>query len=389
MGHTAQSNSRVGLIYMVEKKLVERTLALALLLLTLTACEKQPPVAESVRAIKTMTVSDLASAQLRQFSGIVKATDFSQLSFEVGGKVETVRVNIGDHVVQGQVLATLDERDFKLDVEAAQADLAKARADRVYKKAELERETSIFQKGAGSQRKVDRAQYNYKASKAAVDFAAAKLNLARRDLEKTELEAPYDGYIAVRNVQPHMEVRPGQSLFRIDAEGESEVVVGVPETTVHSLVNGSQASVTFPTLPGQTLEGRISYIGSAASAGNLFPVKVALLDPPATVSPGMTAEVTFSLKDGAGDGGYLIPLKAILPTKNPGKGFVFIYDPKDSTVRKSPVQTHGGQTNMAIISEGVKAGDILAVAGVSFLADGLKVKLMQAGNQPPSQPAAP
>jgi len=358
----------------------EKILALTVLLFLLTACDKEPRVAERVRAIKTMTVSDSADVRTRQFSGIVKATDFSQLSFEVGGKVETVKVNIGDHVVRGQVLATLDERDFKLNVAAAEAEVIEAKANRRHKKAELDRETSIFRQGAGSQRKVDRARYFYEASRAAVDLALAKLNLAKRDLEKTTLHAPYAGYIAVRKVEPHVEVLPGQMLFRLDGEGTLEVVVGVPETTVHSLVNGSRTDVAFPTLPDETVQGRISYIGSAAGAANLFPVKVALTDPPANVSPGMTAEVTFQIKSDD-NGGYLIPLKAILPTKDPMTGYVFIYDPKTSTVRKTLIHGEGpGRTNMAIVSEGIKPGDILAVAGVSFLTDGLKVKLMQPDN---------
>ena len=361
--------------------LFEKILALIVLLFLLTACGKEPPVAERIRTIKTMTVAESAGAKTRQFSGIVKATDFSKLSFEVGGKVETVKVNIGDHVVRGQVLATLDERDFKLNVAAAQAELIEAKANRRHKKIELDRESSIFQQGAGSQRKVDRSRYRYEASSAAVDLAQAKLNLAERDLEKTTLHAPYAGYIAVRKVEPHMEVLPGQELFRVDGEGAMEVVVGVPETTVHSLVNGSQTSIAFPTLPHETVQGRISFIGSAAGTGNLFPIKVALIDSPANVSPGMTAEVTLRLKRGKNEQGYLIPLQAILPTKDPRTGYVFIYDPKSSTVRKSVVHTHGGQTNRVVVSDGLKAGDILAVAGVSFLADGLKVKLMPADNR--------
>lgn len=358
----------------------EKLLVLTVWLFLLTACDKEPRVVERVRAIKTMTVSGSADAKTRQFSGIVKATDFSQLSFEVGGKIETVKVNIGDHVVRGQVLATLDERDFKLNVAAAQAELIEAEANRRHKEVELDRETSIFRQGAGSQRKVDRARYLHKASRAAVDLALAKLNLAKRDLEKTVLHAPYAGYIAVRKVEPHMKVLAGQILFRLDGEGAMEVVVGVPETTVHSIVEGSLTGVTFPTLPDETVQGRISFIGSAAGTGNLFPIKVALIDPPKNVLPGMTAEVTLRLWRDEGEGGYLIPLKAILPTKDPRAGYVFIYDPQSSTVRKSVVHTHGGQTNMVVVSDGLEAGDILAVAGVSFLADGLKVKLMPAGS---------
>jgi hypothetical protein len=54
-----------------------------------------------------------------------------------------------------------------------------------------------------------------------------------------------------------------------------------------------------------------------------------------------------------------------------------VYDPKTSTVKKTQIRTRGGQRNMSIIEEGLSAGDIIAVGGVSFLADGMKVKIME------------
>jgi len=73
---------------------------------------------------------------------------------------------------------------------------------------------------------------------------------------------------------------------------------------------------------------------------------------------------------------YLLPLAAIGPGTQRGEGFVFIFDPDTSTVRKSLVLGRGATDNMVAIYQGVKAGDVVAVAGVSFLSDGQKVKLL-------------
>ena len=75
--------------------------------------------------------------------------------------------------------------------------------------------------------------------------------------------------------------------------------------------------------------------------------------------------------------GYLVPIQAILPAKEARQGYAFVYDPETSTVRKTPIRTLGSERNMTVVSEGLSAGDIIAVAGVSFLADGMKVKLME------------
>ena len=91
----------------------------------------------------------------------------------------------------------------------------------------------------------------------------------------------------------------------------------------------------------------------------------------------MTAEVSLAMKEDKQTAGYLVPIQAILPAKEAGQGYAFVYDPQTTTVRKTPIKTLAAQNNLMIVSEGLSAGDIIAVAGVSFLADGMKVKLLE------------
>ena len=90
----------------------------------------------------------------------------------------------------------------------------------------------------------------------------------------------------------------------------------------------------------------------------------------------MTAEATFELKGGEIGDGYAVPGHAVKPTIEANRGFAFVYQPDTSTVKQTPVRWRGVKDNMIVILEGVSPGDILAVAGVSFLSDGMKVKLM-------------
>jgi multidrug efflux pump subunit AcrA (membrane-fusion protein) len=110
---------------------------------------------------------------------------------------------------------------------------------------------------------------------------------------------------------------------------------------------------------------------------NAFPVKVELIDPNEKVKPGMTAEANLFMKDENQQPGYLVPLQALLPAPEANRGYAFVYDPETSTVKKTPVRSRGTEHKKAIVCEGLAAGDIIAVAGVSFLADGMKVKLMK------------
>jgi RND family efflux transporter MFP subunit len=224
---------------------------------------------------------------------------------------------------------------------------------------------------------VEVSEYNYKAARSAVDFQIARLDQVKRNLRKTQLLAPYNGTIAWRSVQPNEEVHVGQKILEINATGEMEVQLAVPETTIDLIHLDDPATITFPTLPGESTKGRISFIGSAAVKANAFPVKVELSDPNEKVLPGMTAEANLIAKAEDQKPGYIVPLQAVLPALEADQGFAFVYDPQTSTVKKTAVRSRGTQDKEAIVYEGLAPGDIIAVAGVSFLADGMKVRLMK------------
>ena len=359
------------------KRTFKRMVWLLCVAVALTACKEEPEIVEVIRAIKTITVKEQETEKILKFSGQVAAVDSSGLSFEVGGQVESVEVDIGDRVKKGQVLAVLDPEPYQLEVDATNAELVKSRDNVTKTKAEYERQKRIFEQGAGAQRFVEVTEYDYKAALSAVKFQIAKLDLAKRNLRKTKLPSPYDGVIAWRSVQPNEEVLAGQKILEINATGEMEVELAIPETTVDRIHIDDPATITFPTLPGESAKGRITYIGGAAVKANAFPVKVALIDPNEKVKPGMTAEATLTVKNENRKPGYLVPIQALLPSPEPDRGFAFVYEPDTSTVKKTPIRSRGTANKMVIVDEGLEAGDIIAVAGVSFLADGLEVKLLE------------
>ena len=343
----------------------------------LSACKKEAEMIEAVRSIKTVTVKEQSAEQILKYSGLVAAVDSSDLSFEVGGQVMSVFVDIGDQVEKGQVLAVLDPEPYRLEVQAIKAELKKARDNVTKTKSQYERHKRIFEEGAGAESWVEVAEYNYKAARSAVNLQIARLDLANRDLRKTNLLSPFDGAIAWRSVQPHEEVLAGQKVLEINASGRMEVRLAVPETVIDRINIDDPATITFPTLPGEFAKARISFIGSAAVQANAFPVKVELIDPKVKVKPGMTAEANLITKGENRGPGYLVPVQAILLTPEAGQAYAFVYAPQTSTVKKTPVRTSGTEHKKAIVIDGLSAGDVVAVAGVSFLADGMEVKLMK------------
>lgn len=346
----------------------------------LAACEEeQPQVLTQVRAIKTITVSERASGQLRKFPGLVEAVDTSALSFEVSGNIKELKLDVGDRFKRGDVLALLDTQTFELSVESAEAALGRARADEAEKKTEFERQDALYKKKWVAKSVQEQTLAAYESARNQVRFRISELNLARRDLEKTELLAPLDGVVAKRYVDSFAEVSRGQTIFDVYVEGAMEVKISVPEGTVRDLNLGLPSEVRFLTGQIGTLEGRISEIGTQAETGNVFPVKVAILEQNENALPGMTTEVSLILGGDDASESYLVPISAIAPGPNPEaarEGYVFVFDPETSAVKKTPVKAAGVRDNMAVITEGVTAGDVVAIAGVTFLADGQEVKLL-------------
>lgn len=348
-----------------------------ILLLGLVACdEAAPPEPETVvRAIRSMEVIDRSSGQLRSFPGVVRAVDVSNLAFEVAGNTREVQVSQGDQITRGMVLATLDPATYQLNVESAEADVGRAQAELNEKTNELDRQQKLYAKGWVAKAALDQAQAAYESASNQLDYARSRLNLAKRDLDKTVLKAPFDGIIATRLVEPFQEVARGEIAFEAYVEEAMEVAINAPETVVGEIDQGLPGLVIFPSEEIGTLNGRVTEISSAANEANTFEVVVTLDQSPDSVRPGMSATVELILAGASGETAYLIPLSAVLPGEEQGRGYVFIFDDTSSTVRKQLVSGGGVQDNLVIVREGISAGDIIATAGVTFLRDGQEVRL--------------
>jgi RND family efflux transporter MFP subunit len=357
-------------------------ITLAVLLTTLAACSEEPVVSrETVRAIRTVTVTEPASGKARRFSGVVEAASVSRLSFEVPGNVQEVRVDTGERVSEGQILAVLDDQTFLLGVEAAQANLGRSDVELEDARRELDRlrEIEAREQGLISRQMLDQAQANYDAARKNLSYSTTRLNLAKRDLERTVLRAPFAGVVAARDVDPFQEVDRGQRLFDVHTEGAMEAAVSIPESEINQVYLGLSGDIRFPALPGQTYKGTVTEISSAAGTANAFPVKLTIQGDSPEIRPGLTAEVTLLLGGEQEQAAYLIPVAALIPGSGDSEaaGAVFVFDNATSTVVRTHIRHGGIRDNNIVVDQGLEAGDIIAVAGVSFLRDGQEVRLME------------
>ena len=354
------------------------------LLIALTnGCKEKIKLVPTIRAIKYTTATKHASFQIRKFSGIIFAVDYADMSFEdISGRVDQVLVDIGDKVKKGQIMAVLKKERFELDVKDAEAALKKSEAQEVKARGDYEREKELFKHDASFQQRLDTRKFQYKSALSGVESAKARLGMAQRNLRHTDLRAPYAGFIGERNIEPSQEVKPGQKIFRVDAAGKMEVRLDIPENVIKRVKVGMGGDVKFSSYPNKVSRGKITFLGTAATNGNAFPAKIELIDPGKYIHPGMSAEVLLELPVTGKGKGFLLPISAVLPAKESKTGYIFIYNTKNKTLKKVKIHTSGSVDNFGIVEGDISTGDIIATAGVSFLADRMPVKLFKKQDNP-------
>ncbi len=357
-----------------------RTFILITFMLILFGCNQ--PVESSkkiVRPIMWTQVSLSNFEQIRTLSGIVAPVEATKLSFEVSGKIQSIKVNLGDDVSKGQELARLNQRSFILGLQSAQAKYEQAKASLVDAKNSYTRYSKLIKQGVVSQSGFDNAKATYEASKSAVDVAKAQLDITEKNLQDNILLAPYDGIITKRLFEPSQQISAGQSVFEIEGKHGLEVRVMVPETLIQELTQNTILPIRFPVLPDISMQARITEIGTRAESANAFPVTVVLQKDNSLLRAGMTAEVEFSF-EGIGRTGHKGPsIRVPLTALSAGldqKTFVYVYNPENQQVHKTAVQTENILENEVFISSGLKDGEIIATAGVAFLRDGQQVTLL-------------
>jgi RND family efflux transporter MFP subunit len=156
-----------------------------------------------------------------------------------------------------------------------------------------------------------------------------------------------------------------------------EVAISIPEDAIDEIHMDQKGEILFSVFADRTYHGKVTEISKVAGTANAFPIKLTIDDVDQRIRPGMTARVTLLLAGNDEKAAYLVPLSAIAQRGDSRKGFIYIYDSQTSTVKKTRIEAGSVRGNSVLIEDGVKDGDIVAVAGVSFLEDGQKVKLME------------
>lgn len=353
-------------------------------LFLIAGCSEKPQTQLETppKAIKYFSVGEESSGSVRKITGIVEPSDKTELSFRVEGKAAQVLVKQGDLVSKDQVLAELDPKDYRTALSSAQAQLNQARAEQQNSSAELKRNQQLFSRKLVAQATIDKLQAASDTANSRVKVAQDQVKDANRRLERTKLRAPFAGTINNRSLEPFQSVKSGNTVFELQGDTGFKIKVPAAESMMPYIEYGQVVKANFPAMPGASLEGQVSSIGSQVEAGSSFPVKVQLLGDTSSIRAGMTANVTFSFRPQDQDKPiYMIPISA-LSESNSNKGnnrfaSVLIFNPESSRLEKREVELGDLRDNSVEVLNGLNKDDKIAAAGLPFLFAGQEVTLWE------------
>lgn len=348
---------------------------LALAAIGLTACNKEAPKGDIPKPALVRTIALGQSQELFLYSGEIRTRIEADLGFRVGGKIVERRVNLGDRVQQGQLLARLDPKDIELNASAIQAQVVSADADVRLARVEFDRANELAARQFVSSSVVDQRRAALQAAEARLRQAQAQSDVAGNQTQYTHLLADRSGVITSVSAESGQVVSAGQAVFRIAEGNEREVLIYVPEKRIASLKPGAVALVRPWAAQDLTVPGVVREVGASADTGTrTYAVRVAVPTADARFSLGGTAAVGFP---SAREESIVLPNGAVTRYRNTPT--VWLVGP-DGTVSPHPVKTGAFREDGVMVLEGLKNGDRVVIVGSHTLVPGLKVNPVEASS---------
>ncbi len=332
---------------------------------SLCACRSHSTAPQpAVRPVK-ITRAVAADYVDKDFAGMATPDDATNLAFKVAGQVLDIPVSQGESVRKGALLAELDPRDIRLQVEATRTAYDQA-------SSQLARVKRLLEHEAVSQREYESVRTEYARAKSTYENAADLLT-------ETRLRAPFAGVIEASYVDAYERVQAGQPILRIVNPVTTTVKFTVPETGLAPLTHSStRFFVTFDNYRGVRFDAVLKDFAKTSSDASGFPVSLRLVGVDTLryrISPGMSCTITMQLSDAAA-GTVSLPLSAIYAPAE-GGDYVWAVDDSDRVVRRPVTLGEIFGRDRVIVLSGVEPGERIVTAGVYQLREGERVNILK------------
>lgn len=341
---------------------------LVLIINGVSGCKHEEEKEEVIRPV----LSVLATKEVNEadgYTGTIEPRYQTDFSFRLLGKIIARDVNVGDAIKSGQRLAAIDPDVQAIAVRSAEASVANAIAQRDNAKNNLDRQKRSLEKGATTESDYDLAQKSYENMVSDVAQANTNLDKAKEELSYTELPSDIDGVVTKVLAEKGQTVSAGQPIATVANPALREGVVDIGEDIIHAIKPGTEFRIVLQTSPDFQVVGKVREIAPQAEAKTRTRrVRIAIDNPPEGLRLGSTIT---AYPESIASEDIRLPVTAILDQDN--SSYVWIVDEKSNTVNRVAVTVSRRYDSFVSVSNGVKSGDRVVIAGVHSLSVGQKI----------------
>ena len=299
-----------------------------------------------------------------------------RVSALVAGRVADMPVAEGDRVAEGGLLAKLDDRPFRDQLEQAEATVTQATASLENARLSLARNGSLFNRGIAARKDLEDARLQTSVGEAALRQSEAALSLARRQLARTEIRSPIAGTVVRRfvSVGEQVDGTAAQPIVEVADRSEVELLASIPAPYLSKLRAGEELSITSEVSPGRPLTGRVIAISPAVDpATNIGLARIRILNREGLLRLGMFLSAQVPIETHAG--ALVVPPQAIYRDAQ-GRPRVFHIEGEAATA--VPVRLGIETPERVEITSGVTASETVILTGGYGLGEKSKVRVKTA-----------
>jgi membrane fusion protein, multidrug efflux system len=305
---------------------------------------------------------------------------------KVSGFVEAIPVDRGSVVKKGQLLVRMVAPEIAAQRREAESKIQSAQSQRIEAEAKLASDEGTYQRlkkasetpGVVAGNDVEVAQKAVDADRARVETwkqgeqAARDAARSVSDIESyLRIAAPFDGVVTERNVHPGSLVGPASPMvmLRIQQVSTLRLVVAVPEDTVAGTQPGQMIKFTVPAYPGETFTGKVARLARALDVKTrTMPVELDVPNPAGKLSPGMFAEVAWTMR--RQQPSLFVPPSSVATTTER----TFVVRIRNGATEWVDVKRGAAMKQLVEVFGDLHAGDQVAVRGTDELRAGTKVQ---------------
>jgi len=344
--------------------------------------EAPPPEATS-EAVARVTVTPVRQGPVyRAYTavGTLAPWDLARITPKVTGRIDSIAVDEGDRVEQGELLMQIDRFDYERVVENAVALRNQARVSREKAMRDFSRIDRLYRDQTVSEQRHRDMKTAFDLAAYAHDQAVVALKKAERDLRECRVIAPISGVITGKHANEGELTGPQVLAFVIMQMDKVKVEVDLPEDAYGYVKTGNLCRITVDAIPDERFEGTIAMIHPTIDpVSRTVKITISLKNPEVILRSGMTARAKVIQR--ARENSLYAPEKAFVT----GEEGYFVYRLVAGRVQRVPVDSGVHGDGVLEITSGLSAGDQVVIEGLTGLRDGMAVKAKPTETVDPDQ----